>query len=89
MLPTDLNRVSSSELIDELREIESSPIEVKERDGGIALRFRGTDKELPHVSNIELLCRWANTHSYSVSLIADGDSITINLFQLYPANPKQ
>lgn len=83
MINLNLDKVSFTELVNHLREVEKSPLEVSSGTFRKILCFRATEKEVAHISNIETICMWTAANGYSASLTSFADTITVTLTKLY------
>ena len=86
MIKTDLKEVGAKELIAHLRETESSKVELSSLPVGFDLCFLPTTTEASHVSNIEVVARWAEAHRHTISVAYDTgkEAIVLSLRRLFP-----
>lgn len=78
-----INTKSSTlrELASHLNKIEEAEVTLtKDSTGNAALHFKSQPQSLPSVSNLDLVCRWAESHGNSTSLHYDGEAIVITLY---------
>lgn len=88
MINADISIVTLPELLEHLGDIESSPMRINRTYDSTRLIFEPTAKEVAHISNIEVICRWAAAHQHTVQIQSNGENngIAVIISRLYPAN---
>ena len=89
MIKTDLKEVGAIELIEHLQEIESNEVELNPHGSnpfGFDLYFVPVSSHSSHISNIELVVKWAETHRHTISVNYDTEkeAIILRLKRLFP-----
>lgn len=79
---------SLQELADYLDKIEEAEVTLQTDKSGASstLYFKPQPKSVPGISNMDLVCRWAEAHEYTTSLRYNefSKAIEVGLFKLYP-----
>lgn len=88
MIKTDLKEVGAIELIEHLQEIERNEVELNlygSNKFGFYLYFVPVSSR-SHISNIELVVKWAETHRHTISVNYDmeKEAIVLRLKRLFP-----
>lgn len=89
MIKTDLKEVGALELIAHLREIERNEVELNPHGSnpfGFDLYFVPITSYASHISNIEVVVRWAEAHRHTISVNYDTEkeAIVLRLRRLFP-----
>ena len=89
MISTDLNNVTAQELIQHLQQTEQNAVITNLYDAnasGFDLYFVPTAMYATHISNIEVVVKWAEAHKHTVSVGYDShkEAIVVHLQRLYP-----
>ena len=89
MIKTDLKEVGAIELIEHLRETESNEVELNPHGSnpfGFDLYFVPVANYASHISNIEVIVRWAEAHRHTISVNYDTEkeAIVLRLMRLFP-----
>lgn len=77
-----MNTQSSTlqELASHLNQIEEAEVTLTtDSAGNTSIHFKPQPQSLPSVSNLDLVCRWAESHGNSTSLLYDGEAIVITI----------
>ena len=89
MIKTNLQEVGAIELIEHLQETESNEVVLNPHGSnpfGFDLYFVPTTTATSHISNIEVVVRWAEAHRHTISVNYDTEkeAIVLRLKRLFP-----
>ena len=89
MINSDLTKVSAIELIEHLQEIETCDVELNPHGHnpfGFDLYFVPTKCYSSHISNIEVIAKWAEVHRHTLRVGYDSEkeAINVRVSRLYP-----
>lgn len=89
MIKTNLQEVGAIELIEHLQETERNDVELNPHGAipfGFDLYFVPTTSYASHISNIDVVVRWAEAHRHTISVTYDKEkeAIVLRLKRLFP-----
>lgn len=89
MIKTDLKEVGAIELIELLQETESNDVVLNPHGSnpfGFDLYFVPVTNYSSHISNIEVVVKWAEAHRHTISVTYDteNEAIVLRLKRLFP-----
>ena len=89
MIKTDLSEVGAIELIEHLQETESNEVVLNPHGSnpfGFDLYFVPVTTYTSHISNIEVVVKWAEAHRHTISVTYDTEkeAIVLRLKRLFP-----
>ena len=89
MIKTDLSEVGAIELIEHLQETESNEVVLNPHGSnpfGFDLYFVPVANYSSHISNIEVVVKWAEAHRHTISVTYDTEkeAIVLRLKRLFP-----
>lgn len=89
MIKTDLKEVGAIELIEHLQEIERNDVVLNPHGSnpfGFDLYFVPVATYSSHISNIEVVVKWAEAHRHTISVNYDTEkeAIVLRLKRLFP-----
>ena len=89
MIKTDLSEVGAIELIEHLQETESNEVVLNPHGSnpfGFDLYYVPVTNYTSHISNIEVVVKWAEAHRHTISVTYDTEkeAIVLRLKRLFP-----